>query len=426
MEPKKRRKTKGTVIIGRGAATVRIYPIIRKNGYPQNTVCWKEGGRRRMRCFACMDEAKMVAQQISVRLTNGWSLGDEVTRRDIEILRYCEGIVRKHGVELVAAIEEWASARKTAGPIPLADAVRYYAANRSDLLPAKTVAQVAEEFVESLRCKGVSAGYVSNSKLHLKGFSAKVSGEIADVTVAAVNGYLAGLKTLGPVSKNGIRRTIVTMFGFAKRQGYLNPDRKTAAEQTETFKQQDTEIEIFTPEEMGRLLVTAHARILPLLAIGAFAGIRSAEIHRLHWEDIKWDRGHIEIAGKKAKTAARRLVPLPENLKAWLMPWREATGPIVPISDTAGALGDVAVKAKIPGGWRQNGLRHSFISYRVAETGDVPRTALEAGNSPRMIFRHYREIVTEGDAKAWFSIMPPEVWPPADWRLRFPKKPKAA
>ena len=87
MEPKKRRKTKGTVIIGRGAATVRIYPISRKNGYPQNTVCWKEGGRRRTRCFACMDEAKMVAQQISVRLTNGWSLGDEVTRRDIEILR---------------------------------------------------------------------------------------------------------------------------------------------------------------------------------------------------------------------------------------------------------------------------------------------------------------------------------------------------
>jgi hypothetical protein len=52
MEPKKRRKAKGTVIIGRGAATVRIYPITRKNGYPQNTVCWKEGGRRRMRSFA--------------------------------------------------------------------------------------------------------------------------------------------------------------------------------------------------------------------------------------------------------------------------------------------------------------------------------------------------------------------------------------
>jgi integrase len=369
-----------------------------------------------------MDEAKMVAQQISVRLTNGWSLGDEVTRRDIEILRHCENLVHSFGVKLVAAVEEWGSARKTAGPIPLADAVRFYQTNRTDILPPKTMGDVAEEFVASLRNRGVSVAYARGAKLHLKGFTAKVSGEIADVTVADINRYLTGLKTLGPVSKNGIRRNIVTMFSFAKKQGYLNPDRKTAAEQSEKFKEHETEIQIFTPEEMERLLLTAHARILPLMAIGAFAGIRSAEIHRLYWEDIKWDRGHIEIAGKKAKTAARRLVPLTDNLKAWLAPWREATGPIVPISDSSGALGDVAVKARIPGGWRQNALRHSFISYRVAETGDVPRTALEAGNSPKMIFRHYREVVTGEDAKVWFSIMPPEIWPPKEWRLRVPTR----
>lgn len=418
MEPKKRRKARGTVIVGRGAATVRIYPITRKDGYLQNTICWKEGGRRRTRCFACMDEAKMVAQQISVRLTNGWSLGDEVTRRDIEILRHCEGLVRSFGVQLVAAVEEWVSARKTAGTIPLADAVRFYQANRTDILPSRTVAEVAEEFIGSLRNRGVSAAYVSSAKLHVTAFASKVGGELAEVTVADINRYLTGLTHLGPVSRNTIRRNIITMFSFAKRQGYLHPDRKTAAEQTEKFKETDSEIAIFTPEEMQRLLLAAHQRILPFLAIGGFAGIRSAEIHRLHWEDVKWDRGHIEIAGKKAKTAARRLVPLTDNLKAWLAPWREATGPVVPISDSPGALNDVAVKARIPGGWRQNALRHSFISYRVAETGDVPRTALEAGNSPKMIFRHYREVVTPEDAKAWFTIMPPEVWPPADWRLR--------
>jgi integrase len=156
------------------------------------------------------------------------------------------------------------------------------------------------------------------------------------------------------------------------------------------------------------------------MAIGAFAGIRSAEIHRLDWEDIKWDRGHIEIAGKKAKTAARRLVPLSDNLKAWLTPWRGETGKIISITDYAGALGDTAVKAKIPGGWRQNALRHSFISYRVAETGDVARTYLEAGNSPKMIFRHYREIVDAEAAKAWFSIRPPDGWVPPElkWSIK--------
>ena len=166
--------------------------------------------------------------------------------------------------------------------------------------------------------------------------------------------------------------------------------------------------------------MNSHARILPVIAIGAFAGIRCAEIMRLDWEDIKWDRGHIEIAGRKAKTAARRLVPLPENLKAWLAPWRESTGKIVALTAVAGAMSDLAVKAKIPGGWRQNALRHSFISYRVALTGDVARTALEAGNSPKVIFRHYREVVTEEDAKAWFSIMPPDRWLPKElpWSIR--------
>ena len=72
------------------------------------------------------------------------------------------------------------------------------------------------------------------------------------------------------------------------------------------------------------------------------------------------------------------------------------------------------MKAKIPGGWRQNALRHSFISYRVSMTGDVARTSLEAGNSPKMIFRHYREIVDEEAAKAWFSITPPDGWLPQE------------
>ena len=56
--------------------------------------------------------------------------------------------------------------------------------------------------------------------------------------------------------------------------------------------------------------------------------------------------------------------------------------------------------------WKQNALRHSAISYRVAETGDVNCIALESGNSPAMIFQHYRELVTPEDALLWFAIAP--------------------
>jgi len=56
--------------------------------------------------------------------------------------------------------------------------------------------------------------------------------------------------------------------------------------------------------------------------------------------------------------------------------------------------------------WKQNALRHSFISYRLAEIHDVNRVALEVGNSPQMIFRHYRELATPEQARTWFEIKP--------------------
>ena len=42
----------------------------------------------------------------------------------------------------------------------------------------------------------------------------------------------------------------------------------------------------------------------------------------------------------------------------------------------------------------------------MAETQDVAKVSLEAGNSPQMIFQHYRELVRPDAAKAWFAIMP--------------------
>ena len=57
-----------------------------------------------------------------------------------------------------------------------------------------------------------------------------------------------------------------------------------------------------------------------------------------------------------------------------------------------------------PFAWKNNGLRHSFISYRLAGIQNTAQAALEAGNSPQMIFRHYRELVRPADAEKWFAV----------------------
>jgi hypothetical protein len=56
--------------------------------------------------------------------------------------------------------------------------------------------------------------------------------------------------------------------------------------------------------------------------------------------------------------------------------------------------------------WKHNALRHSFCSYRLAAIKSAAQVSLEAGNSPQMIFKHYRELVTEEDARNWFGIVP--------------------
>lgn len=43
------------------------------------------------------------------------------------------------------------------------------------------------------------------------------------------------------------------------------------------------------------------------------------------------------------------------------------------------------------------------------------QVALEAGNSPDIIFKHYRELATEDQADEWFGILPK----PGQWQNTF-------
>ena len=95
-----------------------------------------------------------------------------------------------------------------------------------------------------------------------------------------------------------------------------------------TFNGPELAPAIFTPDELRKILAVCPANLMPHIVIGAFSGIRAAEIERLDWKDVLWDRGYIEIKAAKAKTKARRLVPLLPNLRAWLEPARKAEGPV--------------------------------------------------------------------------------------------------
>jgi integrase len=180
------------------------------------------------------------------------------------------------------------------------------------------------------------------------------------------------------------------------------------------------DVEIFTPVEIARLLAAADEKFLPVLAIAAFAGLRSAEIERLEWANVNFTERFIEVGKEKSKTRSRRTVPISDNLFAWLQSYSQEQGNVWKGShddfydaqqDTAAATEvkedpEKKVKAVDAVKWKQNGCRHSFISYRLAQVGDAAKVSLEAGNTPKMVFQHYRQVVNEKQAAAWFAVSP--------------------
>jgi integrase len=165
-------------------------------------------------------------------------------------------------------------------------------------------------------------------------------------------------------------------------------------------------VEIFTPSELTALFKNASPEIATCIALSAFCGLRSQEILSLEWSDVDRRPGFVEIAASKSKTQTRRLVPISDNLSRWLAIAPRNAARVWQHSKAwfFEAIRNTASDAKLT--WKQNALRHSFISYRLAEIQDVNRVALEAGNSPQMIFRHYRELATPEQARTWFEIKP--------------------
>src|SRR5262249_682271 len=137
-----------------------------------------------------------------------------------------------------------------------------------------------------------------------------------------------------------------------------------------------TPLEIFSVDELRALLESENGigpDVLPMLAIGAFAGLREAEIQRLDWSEVDLACGYIEVKAAKAKSVRRCIVLIQPNLAAWLQPHSVMTGRVVP----AGArrkLARVREAAKLMR-WPTNGLRHFFASYRLAAIHDAPRVS---------------------------------------------------
>ena len=430
-------------VVDCGHSIAKIYRTP-SNGCDQFTVVYYVGKKRVRKTFADYALAYTEAETVTTKLSQGELSVVELKGEDRLAYVRAMAAIADTGVPLEMAAIHFAEAHKILNGASLLDAARFFAKHHPSNMPKKTVPEVVAAFIEAKEADGLSDVYLKDLKSRLGRFERKFTGRIGQVTATEIEAFLRDLKgedkdgkstgPLSPTSRNNYRRAIGTLFYFAESRGYV-PKGIVDIESVAVAKKKAGDIEIFRPEEMARIMAAAKPELIPFLAIGAFAGLRSAEIERLDWSEVRLEDGLIEVKAGKAKTASRRLVPITDNLRKWLMPHHKKHGAVCAYANMSKQLMWLAEKVDaawkeeeetsntspavpLPGRggereenerifeWKHNALRHSFISYRVADIQNVAQVALEAGNSPRMVFSNYRELVRPADAKKWFAIEP--------------------
>ncbi|MGO8839072.1 MAG: tyrosine-type recombinase/integrase [Limisphaerales bacterium] len=375
---------------------------------------YADGDRRRFDSYANESDALEAADKLARRIDSRDYVAASMTREQAIEFANASARLKPFNVTVDAATATVAECLKTVGDLStLHAAVKFYR-QRHRKVTNKRVAEVTTELLQIKKARGASARYWKDLDCRLGAFAKSFQVDIGNVTTAQIQAWLDGLN-LSAQSVTNFRRVLNLLFSFAIARGYA-VDNPVAG--VEKVKVNGGEIEIFTPAEIQRLLAAASPAFLPCLALGAFAGLRSAEIERLEWSDIHLAEKFIVVGASKAKTASRRVVPVSDNLAAWLAPYFEMTGKVWTGGWLYKAQRDCAdateVKADAkknipvqkPVKWKANGLRHSFASYRFAQTGDAGRVAGELGNSAAVVFRHYRELVRPADAVKWFAVAP--------------------
>ena len=414
--PKKHAKKRGPVEVIQGKNTrIPIYDA----GAGKYIAAYYAEGKRKLVKFQSLEGAKRGAKEIIEKLTTGMAHVATFTPKQTAAINDAADALRPTGVTLTEAARQFAEAHKILSGKSILHAAQFYARHlekeqRRGALTPITFPELAEKFMASIRGKK-SKRYVIDLETKLKKAARAFSGQIREIRADDIDAWLSGMTEASGRTKNNYRMALLTLFSYARDKRHLPRGERTEAEFSTRYDDKGGNIGIYMPEEFRVLLTNIDERFLPFVALGGFAGLRSIEILRLDWQDIWFDKGVIEVGKDKAKTATRRLPPILPALEAWLKSHAKSSGRVIPnvrdefhFTRRFKAATDKLIDAEGRSLVRMvhNGLRHSFCSYRLAVTKSAAQVALEAGNSPKMLFENYRELVTEEDALAYFGILP--------------------
>jgi integrase len=338
--------------------------------------------------FKTKGEAETYAQQARVKRDNDGKAGLAIPEK-----------LRIEALESAALLEPF--------DVSLREAVDYFIKHARPAGGVKKLTTIKDEFLRAKEEANRRAEYLRVQRIVLGKFCAAFGERAANSVRPDEIGEWMQTQNWSRRTRRNYHQDLANFFGFALAKKYCaeNPLRALDKPIAENPKPG-----IFTTEQAKALLASAQAkggRMVPFVALGLFAGLRTEEILRLDWRSIDLTVGHIEIASDVSKTREIRYVTITKNLAAWLKLYRKEIGPVCPKAFRWHR--SVLKEAAKIDRWPDNALRHSFGSYHYAQYDNVELTKAQMGHgegTSQTFFTHYRALVKKGQAKAYWALVP--------------------
>ena len=258
-------------------------------------------------------------------------------------------------------------------------------------------------FFESLESEGLRPDTITKYKQTANRIFAELERkQTSDLSYECVKTFMDQFKH--PLNFNARRRELNRFLNYIVDNKWLpsNP-----LEEIKPKRNDPKQPEVISPEQVAELLRVAADYLpqgaVPYLALSVFAAIRPQEMKRLSNQGnlkslINIDTGIITLPAHVAKGRRIRNVKIRPALKSYLEAYPEPPRLI----DSQMRRLKKQLSFKIP----HDGLRHTGITGIYMEHRSFGDTALETGNSEKIIRDHYLGFWTTAQAEKFWSISP--------------------
>lgn len=287
--------------------------------------------------------------------------------------------------DLQEAVEEWIAGHLAGSKLRLKRAVK--------------------EHLADLKAQGRAHSTIRNRRWRLDTLAREVGNKrLGQFSRGVLSGWIA---RADPGSRRDRHSAASAFFRWAWERDFLRTNPMAALRAP--ARPPTPAPRVLTPEEARELLQAAQREepgMVLYFAVGLFAGLRpTRELAGLEWEDVDLPGGRIYVPYGRTKTGRARIVPVSGNLAEWLetVPEGERRGKVSRFSRERFRR----VVAAWGGEWSTNLMRHTRVSYRLAQCRNPVLVAAEGGHTPDVMHRHYANLRLKAeDVEAFWRIGP--------------------